>query len=313
MQVLQCSPETTCFYRTAMQDESLVVCYGSLQVCLSQNFMESNQTIVLCTHLLKIQDTPLTEQFARTEIERRWLSGRIYGAGNVLLWQTYGQDKGGTSFLEGTSMTGNKHYSSFSEYSPSKLHLTEEKGSLVWKVYSKSIFTVRSAYKDLTGTNIKEIGWPWRLIWKTKKPYKNTKERVNHLFLHCKWTDQLWQMFIDKRKIRWVKLGRIKKVLRSWNRDGNAVRKEKRWKMDPACKWWTIWKERNHRCFEGKKSNIHKIRSDCLGACIIFGVNKGRGKVPVYLSTKAICYSTLPVMSDFSLKVRCPESQFFSL
>ncbi|KAH0660223.1 hypothetical protein KY290_030420 [Solanum tuberosum] len=31
----------------------------------------------------------------------------------VLLWQTYGQGKGGTSFLEGTSMTGNKHYSSF--------------------------------------------------------------------------------------------------------------------------------------------------------------------------------------------------------
>ncbi|WMV19150.1 hypothetical protein MTR67_012535 [Solanum verrucosum] len=46
-------------------------------------------------------------------------------------------------------------------------------------------------------------------------------------------------MFIDKRKIMWVQPGRIKEVLRSWNRDGNVVRKEKIWKMVPACICWT--------------------------------------------------------------------------
>uniref|UniRef100_M1A801 Reverse transcriptase zinc-binding domain-containing protein n=1 Tax=Solanum tuberosum TaxID=4113 RepID=M1A801_SOLTU len=102
---------------------------------------------------------------------------------------------------------------------PQNLNLTEEKDSLVWKVDSKGIFTVRSAYKDLTGTNTQEIRWPWRMIWKTKVPYKvnyftwlltkdavltheNLNKRkhnlcsrchlceeqietVNHLFLHC--------------------------------------------------------------------------------------------------------------------------------
>ncbi|WMV19357.1 hypothetical protein MTR67_012742 [Solanum verrucosum] len=33
--------------------------------------------------------------------------------------------------------------------------------------------------------------------------------------------------------------------------------------MVPACIWWTIWKERNQRCFEGKKSNIQKIKTYC--------------------------------------------------
>lgn len=51
-------------------------------------------------------------------------------------------------------------------------NLTAEKDSLMWKVARKGIFTTRSAYKDLTGTNTQEIGWPWRMIWKTKVPYK---------------------------------------------------------------------------------------------------------------------------------------------
>ncbi|WMV38316.1 hypothetical protein MTR67_031701 [Solanum verrucosum] len=55
---------------------------------------------------------------------------------------------------------------------PQNLNLTEERDSLVWKVDSKGIFTVKSAYKDLTGTNTQEIGWPWRMIWKTKVPHK---------------------------------------------------------------------------------------------------------------------------------------------
>ncbi|KAG5568097.1 hypothetical protein H5410_064887, partial [Solanum commersonii] len=96
-----------------------------------------------------------------------------------------------------------------------------------------------------------------------KIPYK--VETVNHLFLHCKWTDQLWQMFIQKRKIKWTKPGSIIEVLQCWNRDGNAGKNEKRWRIVPACIWWTIWKERNQRCFEGKQNNIQKIKANCLG------------------------------------------------
>ncbi|WMV46720.1 hypothetical protein MTR67_040105 [Solanum verrucosum] len=42
-------------------------------------------------------------------------------------------------------------------------------------------------------------------------------------------------------------------------------KKEKRWRIVPACMWWTIRKERNQRCFEGKHNNIQKIKTNCLG------------------------------------------------
>ncbi|WMV56231.1 hypothetical protein MTR67_049616 [Solanum verrucosum] len=89
-------------------------------------------------------------------------------------------------------------------------------------------------------------------------------ETINHLFLHCKWTTQLWQMFTNMREITWVKPGRIKEVLKCWNRDGNAGRKEERWKMVPSCIWWTVWLERNQRCHEGKQSNIQRFKLKCL-------------------------------------------------
>lgn len=187
----------------------------------------------------------------------------------------------------------------FQETVPQNINLTREGDSLEWKVDSRGVFTVRSAYRDLISTELQEIGWPWRMIWKTKIPYKvnyftwllskeevlthenlnrrklnlcsrcylceEQVETVNHLFWHCKWTNQLWQMFIHKRRIKWAKPRRIKDLLRSWNRDGNAMKEEERWKMVPPCIWWTIWKESNQRCFEGKKSNIQKIKIDYLG------------------------------------------------
>ena len=72
-----------------------------------------------------------------------------------------------------------------------------------------------------------------------------TSETISHLFLHCKWTEQLWRMFISLRKINWVKPGSIRGVLNSWNGDGNAATKEERWKIVPACICWSIWAERN--------------------------------------------------------------------
>ncbi|XP_059310048.1 uncharacterized protein LOC132061211 [Lycium ferocissimum] len=177
-------------------------------------------------------------------------------------------------------------------------NLTGERNTLEWKADSKGNFTVKSAYRDLCSTTNQEAGWPWRMIWKTKIPYKvncfswllakevvlthenlnkrgfhlcsrcylcgEQAETVNHLFLHCKVTDQLWQLFLKMKKINWVKSGNIKEVMKCWNRDGNAAKKEKRWKIVPASIWWTVWKERNQRCFEDKQSSMQKMKMNCL-------------------------------------------------
>jgi len=65
-------------------------------------------------------------------------------------------------------------------------------------------------------------------------------------------------MFISLKEMRWVKLGSIKGVLSRWNRDGKVTEKDKRWKIVRTC-IWTVWTERNKRCFEDVQNNLQKI------------------------------------------------------
>ena len=89
-------------------------------------------------------------------------------------------------------------------------------------------------------------------------------ETISHLFLHCKWTDQLWRMFICLKGIKWVKPGSIAGVLRCWNKDGMISKEEERWKIVPASIWWSVWIERNKRSF-GIQSNLQILKMNCLG------------------------------------------------
>lgn len=140
-------------------------------------------------------------------------------------------------------------------------YLSEEGDSLVWEGESGRGLTVSSAYNLFVPTGSEIVDWPWKMIWKAKIPYKvncftwllakeailthdnlnkrghhlcsrcflceDQRETVNHLFLHCTRTEQLWQMFINKRKITWVRPGRIKDVLKNWNRDGKQIERRR--------------------------------------------------------------------------------------
>lgn len=150
---------------------------------------------------------------------------------------------------------------------------------------------------SLNRTRGQEKEWPWKMIWKPKVPYKvkcftwfleqqvvlthenlnkrghqlasrcylcgEQDEPVKHLFLHCKWTEQLWRMFTSLKGIRWVKPGCIRGVPSSWIRDGN-VTKEERWKIVPICIWWSIWNERNNRSFKNVQNSLQDVKKKCL-------------------------------------------------
>ena len=92
---------------------------------------------------------------------------------------------------------------------------------------------------------------------------KEQAETINHLFLHCKWTDQLWRIFSSLRKITWVKPRNIAQLLNCWINIGNTTIKEERWRIVPTCIWWTVWKERNQICFKGKKNNLQNFKMNC--------------------------------------------------
>lgn len=88
-------------------------------------------------------------------------------------------------------------------------------------------------------------------------------EANNHLFLHCKAAKNLWNMFLAILGVNWVMPGTTKDLLSSWKGIWSRHKEGHWWKTIPAYIWWTLWKERNSRCFEGKRTNLQRIRMNC--------------------------------------------------
>ena len=89
-------------------------------------------------------------------------------------------------------------------------------------------------------------------------------ETVKHPFLHCNFTDQLLQIFLNLRGISWSMPSKIDETLFSWKEAGVGATNKERWRMILACIWWTIWRERNDRCFENRDNNLQEVKLKCL-------------------------------------------------
>ncbi|KAM3251621.1 hypothetical protein P3L10_005691 [Capsicum annuum] len=175
---------------------------------------------------------------------------------------------------------------------------SSQEDTLTWQVDKQRRFSIRSAYKELNYSNNQISCWPWKLIWKVKIPYKvacfswvvarkavlthevlkkrgfhlcskcymceEESETIIHLFLHCKLTVQLWRIFLNLKGIMWVMPRDTVEVLECWNKYSTHSEHKERWKIVPACIWWTVWKERNQRCFEDNYSSTQKLKMKCL-------------------------------------------------
>ena len=83
---------------------------------------------------------------------------------------------------------------------------------------------------------------------------------VNHLFLYCRITGQLWRLLLNFRGKAWSMPGKITGALISWEQAELLDKKRGRWRIVPASIWSTIWKERNFRCFESIENNMQQIK-----------------------------------------------------
>jgi len=169
---------------------------------------------------------------------------------------------------------------------------------LFWNHNCNGNFSVKEAYKKLNSFTHQVTGWPWKLIWKVKIPLKvscftwllakqavltqenlmkrgiqlsprcflcgEEAETVNHLFLHCRITNILWSIFINSKGLLWVMPRNIVQALKIWSSFAYISGHKERWKIIPTCIWWSVWKERNLRCFQNKSNSIQKMKMNCL-------------------------------------------------
>ncbi|WMV54525.1 hypothetical protein MTR67_047910 [Solanum verrucosum] len=84
-------------------------------------------------------------------------------------------------------------------------------------------------------------------------------ETVNHLFLHCKVTGQLWRIFLNLKGISWTIPGNITEAMQSWEEAGVQEKNRDIWRIVLACIWWTIWKERNARCSDSIENRFEAM------------------------------------------------------
>jgi len=93
---------------------------------------------------------------------------------------------------------------------------------------------------------------------------EHESENNEYVFIHYMTTINLWPMFFCILGKTWVIPSSTLALLDNWWSIGNRDGKEDWWKIISACIWWTVWKERNGRHFEGTSSSIEKIRMNCL-------------------------------------------------
>jgi len=170
--------------------------------------------------------------------------------------------------------------------------------TISWVHSEDGRFTVNKLYKKEMGTQQGLRLARWKYVWTSQAPTKikcfvwlvakraylthevlqrkgvqlvprcflcnETNETNNHLFLHCRVTGQLWSLFLRLTGNSWTMPEHTADLLSCWIRRGGSKSQKKWWRIIPACIWWSVWKERNGRCYENKSNSIQKVKENCI-------------------------------------------------
>ncbi|CAN4110287.1 unnamed protein product [Withania somnifera] len=90
------------------------------------------------------------------------------------------------------------------------------------------------------------------------------EETVNHLFLHCLVAANIWSMYFAVIGISLSTPATVKDAVGSWSSRKVDKSIKKIWQMVPACIFWSIWMERNNRCFDRTSTPNYSLKSKSL-------------------------------------------------
>ncbi|KAL9667115.1 hypothetical protein QQ045_001463 [Rhodiola kirilowii] len=114
------------------------------------------------------------------------------------------------------------------------------------------------------------------------------QESANHLLLHCKWSWKLWSMCLTWWGSCWVMPETAKSLLECWVVEGTSRSYKRLWKTFGYAIMWSIWEERNKRCFQNKKRSAEKI-GDLIKVRLAWWSKYRSSKCPYSVSTISRC------------------------
>jgi hypothetical protein len=192
---------------------------------------------------------------------------------------------------------------------------------LWWNPSKKGRFKVKDFFKALS--NAEGYDFPRKSVWRTKAPPraaffvwsaalgkiltldnlrkrqvvvvnrcyigKKDGESVDHLLLHCEVAHALWCNIFSRLGLSWVMPSCVSDLCACWCSSGRT-RSVVVSKIVPICIFWTLWRERNNRCFKDVESSMEVIIASFLYSLYLW--------TAAYLSPSSICYADF--LSHFS-------------
>jgi hypothetical protein len=85
-------------------------------------------------------------------------------------------------------------------------------------------------------------------------------ESVDHLFLHCPYAKELWDMILALFGIYWVMPKRVLDLFICLQGSLGNHQHFVVWKAIPHCLMWCLWRERNVRVFKGCEISVVELK-----------------------------------------------------
>lgn len=92
----------------------------------------------------------------------------------------------------------------------------------------------------------------------------NSAEEIDHLFLHCPFSSQLWSKWMNIWNLVWVLPVRIRDAFDQWQSPLKNKFFKKVWAATFFVIVWSIWKERNSPIFNNMECSVSQIHDMVL-------------------------------------------------
>jgi hypothetical protein len=146
-----------------------------------------------------------------------------------------------------------------------------------WGSPDSKAFTVKICYPYLSSPSPRSF--PWKCVWKSKVLprvafflwtavlgkiltidnlckrglilvdwcclCKESGESPDHLLLHCKVAQELWDLVFVLFGVQWVTPRTILDLFSSWQGPSGSRMTTMVWRVVPHCAFWCVWRERN--------------------------------------------------------------------